>query len=49
MPQPEGFPEATRACLIALNTRMRRMEILRFRISDVNLKGKVLRFASKAG
>ena len=47
MAQLEQFPEAYRACLLALNTGMRRMEILHLRTSHVNLEARTLTFIGK--
>lgn len=45
--QLEPFPEAYRACLLALNTGMRRMEILHLRTANVNLEARTLTFKGK--
>ncbi len=47
MPQLERFPEPRRACLLALNTGMRRMEILNLRTCSVNLEERTVTFTGK--
>lgn len=49
MPQLERYPELKAATIIALNTGMRRMEIVRIRRSQLNEAARTLSFVAKGG